>query len=37
MTTYDQMHVVWITAGLNCDGDTVAMTAATHPGIEDLG
>src|SRR5262249_4963084 len=26
----------WITAGLGCDGDTVAMTAATQPSIEDL-
>ncbi|MBV8719282.1 MAG: hydrogenase expression protein HypE [Chloroflexi bacterium] len=36
MTTYDEIHVVWLTAGLGCDGDTVAMTAATHPSIEDL-
>jgi hydrogenase small subunit len=36
MTTYDEMHIVWITAGLGCDGDTIAMTAATHPSIEDL-
>ena len=26
-----EMHVVWITAGLSCDGDTIAMTAATQP------
>jgi len=32
----DEMHVVWITAGLGCDGDTIAMTAATNPSIEDL-
>src|SRR5258708_24983728 len=30
------MHVIWITAGLGCDGDTIAMTAATNPSIEDL-
>jgi hydrogenase small subunit len=30
------MHVVWVTAGLGCDGDTIAMTAATNPSIEDL-
>ncbi|MGH2477300.1 MAG: hydrogenase expression protein HypE [Candidatus Limnocylindrales bacterium] len=30
------MHVVWITAGLGCDGDSIAMTAATNPSIEDL-
>ena len=28
--------MIWITAGLSCDGDTVAMTAATQPGLEDL-
>jgi hydrogenase small subunit len=31
-----EMHVVWITAGLGCDGDTIAMTAATNPSLEDL-
>lgn len=30
------VHVVWITAGLSCDGDSVALTAATQPSIEDL-
>src|SRR5687768_11360562 len=32
----DEMHVVWVTAGLSCDGDTIAMTAASNPSIEDL-
>jgi hydrogenase small subunit len=27
---------LWINAGLNCDGDTIAMTAATQPSVEDL-
>src|ERR1700680_2855807 len=31
-----QVEVLWITAGLGCDGDTVAMTAATQPSIEDI-
>ncbi len=31
-----EMEVLWITAGLGCDGDTIAMTAATQPAIEDL-
>ena len=31
-----EMDVVWLTAGLSCDGDTVAMTAATQPSVEDL-
>jgi hydrogenase small subunit len=32
----DSVDVLWITAGLGCDGDTIAMTAATQPSIEDL-
>jgi len=31
-----ELHVLWITAGLGCDGDTIAMTAATQPSIEDI-
>ncbi len=30
------VHVIWMTSGLGCDGDTVAMTAATSPSLEDL-
>ena len=32
----DSIDVVWISAGLSCDGDSVSMTAATQPSIEDL-
>jgi hydrogenase small subunit len=31
-----EVTVLWITAGLGCDGDTVAVTGATQPSIEDL-
>src|SRR5262249_22518814 len=31
-----ELDILWITAGLGCDGDTVAITAATQPSIEDL-
>jgi hydrogenase small subunit len=31
-----EIAILWITAGLGCDGDTIAMTAATQPSIEDL-
>ena len=31
-----ELDVLWITAGLSCDGDTIAMTAATQPSIEDV-
>jgi hydrogenase small subunit len=30
------VHVIWMTSGLGCDGDTIAMTAATSPSLEDL-
>jgi hydrogenase small subunit len=32
----EEIDILWITAGLGCDGDTIAMTAATQPGIEEL-
>lgn len=32
----NEINVLWITAGLGCDGDTIAMTAATQPSIEDV-
>lgn len=32
----EQIDILWLTAGLSCDGDTVAMTAATQPSIEDV-
>jgi hydrogenase small subunit len=31
-----EIHILWITAGLSCDGDSVAVTAATQPSIEDV-
>jgi hypothetical protein len=31
-----EIDVLWINAGLSCDGDRIAMTAATQPSIEDL-
>ena len=35
-TAIEEIDVLWITAGLGCDGDTIAMTAATQPSIEDI-
>jgi hydrogenase small subunit len=32
----DEFHILWITAGLGCDGDTVSITAASEPSIEDV-
>src|SRR5258708_7127334 len=31
-----EIDILWITAGLSCDGDTIAMTGATQPSIEDI-
>ena len=31
-----EVHVLWITAGLGCDGDSVSITAATQPSVEDV-
>ncbi|HWE01628.1 MAG TPA: hypothetical protein VG326_04400 [Tepidisphaeraceae bacterium] len=31
-----EVHILWITAGLSCDGDSVSVTAATQPSIEDV-
>jgi hydrogenase small subunit len=30
------VNVLWITTGLGCDGESIAMTAATNPSLEDL-
>ncbi len=30
------IHVLWISAGLSCDGESVAITAAANPSLEDL-
>jgi hydrogenase small subunit len=30
------VHVVWLTSGLGCDGESVAVTSATSPSLEDL-
>ena len=32
----DHTHVLWLTAGLGCDGESIAITAATQPSIEEL-
>ena len=31
-----EIDILWLTAGLGCDGDTVSITAATQPSIEDI-
>src|SRR6478735_6315919 len=31
-----EVHIVWMTTGLGCDGDSVSITAAMQPSIEDV-
>jgi hypothetical protein len=31
-----EIDILWITASLGCDGESIAMTAATQPSVEDL-
>jgi hydrogenase small subunit len=31
-----EVHVIWMTGGLSCDGDTISTTAATLPSLEDV-
>src|SRR6201984_3280911 len=30
------VHILWMNGGLGCDGDSVALTAATRPSIEEI-
>jgi hydrogenase small subunit len=32
----DEIHILWISEGMSCDGDTVSVTAASLPSIEDV-
>jgi len=32
----EEVHILWISEGMSCDGDTVSITAAGQPGIEDV-
>ena len=32
----DEVHILWISEGLSCDGDSVSITAATQPSLEDV-
>jgi len=32
----DEMHILWISEGMSCDGDTISITAADKPSIEDV-
>src|SRR5437763_11441872 len=32
----EEVHILWISEGMSCDGDTVSITAAGQPSIEDV-
>jgi len=32
----EEIDILWITAGLGCDGDTIAMTGAMQPALEEV-
>jgi len=32
----NEIHILWISEGMSCDGDSVSVTAATQPSIEDV-
>ena len=36
ITAIEEIDILWLTAALGCDGDTIAMTGATQPSIEDV-
>ena len=36
VTPIKEIDILWITAGLGCDGDTIAITAATQPSLEEV-
>jgi len=36
MNNKNEIDILWLTAGLGCDGESVALTNATQPGLEDI-
>ena len=36
MEPIQEIDILWITAGLGCDGDTIAIAAATQPSLEEI-
>src|SRR3954453_19935514 len=32
----DEIHILWTSEGMSCDGDTISVTAASLPSIEDV-
>lgn len=36
MSENSEIDILWLTAGLGCDGETIALTNATQPSLEDI-
>jgi len=36
MAVVEEVHILWISELLSCDGDSVSVTAAMQPSIEDV-
>ena len=34
--SWHTVSILWLTSGLGCDGDSVALTAARNPSLEEL-
>ena len=34
--SFEEIHVLWISEGMSCDGDTISITAAEKPSLEDV-
>lgn len=34
--TVEEVHILWTSAGMSCDGDSVSITAAMQPSLEDV-
>ena len=32
----EEVHILWISEGMSCDGDTVSITAGTLPALEEV-
>src|SRR5213592_1147756 len=33
---FEEIHILWTSEGMSCDGDSVSVTAASLPSIEDV-
>src|SRR5699024_4672972 len=32
----DEIHILWTSEGMSCDGDTISITAASQPSLEEV-